>query len=56
MKVLSDWMDVGNGLRGRVVELTEEEKASSISAVEFLRALKQDSPGNRALFESKWGK
>jgi hypothetical protein len=56
MKILSDWVDVGNGLRGRAVEYTDEEWAQAIPLEELLRVSKRDFSENKDLCENRSGK
>ena len=56
MKILTDWLYTKTGLHYRHVEYTEEEWASAIPLMEFLRVSKQDFPANKDLSESKQGR
>jgi hypothetical protein len=54
MKILTDWATCPtSGLRGRVVEYTDEEKAEFIPLMDYLRDAKRDSSENKDLCESK---
>jgi hypothetical protein len=53
MKILTDWLYTVEGLRCRVVEQTDAERARAIPLMDFLRESKQDSFGNNDLCEGK---
>jgi hypothetical protein len=56
MKVLTDWEVVSpSGLRGRVVEYTDEDRAEFIPLMDHLRDAKRDSVESTVLCESKQG-